>query len=143
MCCKLLLLTMVVSGGGCVGSQDSESGRVGPGLDRAALIAELKQSGHAVETKGPIVQPFLSMPGQLLNIDGTDVQTFEYDSAKSIQIEVAKISPNGSTVGETRIGWVEPPHFYSKGTLLVLYVGINQQTLTVLESVLGPQIAGE
>jgi hypothetical protein len=56
---------------------------------------------------------------------------------------VAKIAPDGSAIGDTRIGWVEPPHFFRKGKLLVLYVGNNHQVTRALEPVVGHQIAGE
>jgi membrane-associated protease RseP (regulator of RpoE activity) len=107
------------------------------------FIENLKRAGHAVEAKGPVVQPFLSVPGQFVSIDGSDVQTFEYDSEKAAKAAVAKIAPDGSTVGDTRIGWVEPPHFFRKGRLLVLYVGKNEQVTRALKPVLGDQIAGK
>ncbi len=141
--CDVLLISLLLSGAGCVRSQDSESGQAGAESTRATFIEDLKKAGHAVEAKGPVVQPFLSVPGQFVSIDGSDVQTFEYDSEKSAKAAVAKIAPDGSTIGETRIGWVEPPHFFRKGKLLVLYVGKNPQVTRALEPVVGHQIAGE
>jgi len=38
--------------------------------------------------------------------------------------------------------WVGPPHFYKVEKLIVLYVGENEDTIGILESVLGPQFAG-
>jgi membrane-associated protease RseP (regulator of RpoE activity) len=122
---------------------DSESGQTDAESNRAMFIENLKRAGHAVEAKGPVVQPFLSVPGQFVSIDGSDVQTFEYDSEKAAKAAVAKIAPDGSTVGDTRIGWVEPPHFFRKGRLLVLYVGKNEQVTRALKPVLGDQIAGK
>jgi membrane-associated protease RseP (regulator of RpoE activity) len=121
----------------------SESGQTDAESNRAMFIENLKRAGHAVEAKGPVVQPFLSVPGQFVSIDGSDVQTFEYDSEKAAKAAVAKIAPDGSTVGDTRIGWVEPPHFFRKGRLLVLYVGKNEQVTRALKPVLGDQIAGK
>jgi hypothetical protein len=40
------------------------------------------------------------------------------------------------------VEWVAPPHFYSGGKLLVLYVGDKQRTLEALDLLLGPQFAG-
>jgi hypothetical protein len=140
--CGALLISLLASGAGCVKS-DSESGQTDAESNRAMFIENLKRAGHAVEAKGPVVQPFLSVPGQFVSIDGSDVQTFEYDSEKAAKAAVAKIAPDGSTVGDTRIGWVEPPHFFRKGRLLVLYVGKNEQVTRALKPVLGDQIAGK
>ena len=140
---SLVTVGLVMGGAACVESQDSNTGGSGLQLDRAAFIEDLKKSGHTVETKGTVVQPFLSIQGQFVSIDGADVQTFEYASESAAKAEAAKISPDGSTVGNTRIGWVEPPHFFRKGKLLVLYAGKNQNVTQILTALLGPQSAGE
>lgn len=44
--------------------------------------------------------------------------------------------------GSTVVEWVATQHFYSAGTLLVLYVGDEQRTLDALERLLGPPFAG-
>lgn len=140
----LAVVALFVSGSACAVSQDSDSGKEGGSkLDRAAFVAELEKTGHVVESKGPVVQPFLSIQGQFVSIDGNDVQTFEYANETAVKAAAAKISSDGSTVGDTRIGWVEPPHFFRKGKLLVLYVGADRKVRESLESVLGPQIAGQ
>ena len=140
---RALALIVVASGTACVESQDSNTNGSRSQLDRGAFVAELKKIGHIVESKGPITQPFLSVPGQFVSIDGNDVQTFEYANETALKAAVAKISPDGSTVGNTRIGWVEPPHFFKKGKLLVLYVGVSQNVTQTLNAALGPQVAGE
>ncbi|TKB78602.1 MAG: hypothetical protein E8D45_04305 [Nitrospira sp.] len=140
----LALIAFVVSGFACAVSQDSDTGKEGGSrMDRAAFVAELKKAGHVVESKGPVVQPFMSIQGLFLGIDGNDVQTFEYASETAAKTEAGKIAPDGSTVGDTRIAWVEPPHFFRKEKLLVLYVGVDRKVRESLEFMLGPQIAGE
>ena len=44
--------------------------------------------------------------------------------------------------GSTVVEWVATPHFYSAGTLLVLYVGDERRTLDALQRLLGPPFAG-
>jgi hypothetical protein len=140
---RALVLIVIASGTACLGSQDSNTEGNGSQPDRAAFVAELKKLGHVVESKGTIMQPFLSVPGLFVSIDGNDVQTFEYANEMALKTAVAGISPDGSTVGDTRIGWVEPPHFFKKGKLLVLYVGVSQNVTETLNAALGPQVAGE
>jgi len=40
------------------------------------------------------------------------------------------------------VSWVEPPHFFKSGNLIVLYVGEESSILEALHEILGPQIAG-
>jgi hypothetical protein len=40
------------------------------------------------------------------------------------------------------ITWIATPHFFSSGRLLVLYVGDNNEILSMLEQLLGPQFTG-
>ena len=56
---------------------------------------------------------------------------FTHESPAAAQAEADVVNSTGFTVGTTSISWVAPPHFYLKGSLLVLYVGVN-----------GPQFAG-
>jgi hypothetical protein len=41
------------------------------------------------------------------------------------------------------VAWVDTPHFYSAGRIIVLYVGSDEEILVLLEQVLGPQCAGK
>jgi hypothetical protein len=45
------------------------------------LINALKTRGKKVRRKGRVEQPFLSVKGQIITIDGEDVQVFEYRTA--------------------------------------------------------------
>jgi hypothetical protein len=40
------------------------------------------------------------------------------------------------------ITWIEPPHFFRKERVLVLYIGSDATVLKALHDVLGPQFAG-
>ena len=110
--------------------------------DYAGLTGALEAAGESVEPGGPVEQPFLSEPGQILRVNGMDVQVFEYESAEQLEADAAKISPEGGSTDTTMITWMATPHFFKSGQLLVLYVGDDAGTLNVLESVLGEQFAG-
>ncbi len=134
-------LCMVLAG---LGSCRSD-GRLdeGPAMDRDKLIQDLRAAGSAIETVGEISQPFFSVKGMIIKVDGADVQVFQYPDVSTARAEARKVSPDGSTVGRTRIGWVAPPHFYRKGRLIVVYVGNSLSVLKALQAVLGPQFAGK
>jgi len=38
---------------------------------------------------------------------------------------------------------MDAPHFYKTGRIIVLYVGSDEQILTLLQSVMGAQFAGQ
>ena len=107
-----------------------------------ALIRELRNKGATVDMVGSFTQPFLSAPGQILRVNGEDMQVFECENAAAAQGEAARVSPDGSSVGTTIITWVSTPRFYRSGEIIIVYVGSRRELISLLESVLGPQFAG-
>ena len=108
----------------------------------ANLLAKLREHGASVEIVGPISQPFFTPEGRVISVDGQEVQVFEFSSEEEMEIAAETISPDGSSIGTSMISWVAAPHFYKSGKLVVLYVGDEDGVVQVLETVLGPQIAG-
>ncbi len=106
------------------------------------LAAALRENGSTVDSVGPISQPFFAPEGRVIRVDGHEVQVFEFTIEQDAQSAAETISPDGSTVGTSSILWVEAPHFYKSGKLIVLYVGEEDAVVDVLEIVLGAQIAG-
>lgn len=105
------------------------------------LHEALRAAGASVEVGGPMRQEFFGVPGQVLTINGTDVQVFEYAGPEEAQADAAQVAPDGSSVGLTMIMWVAPPHFYALGRLIVLYVGDDAAITLLLEGALGPPFA--
>lgn len=110
--------------------------------DYDSLVASLEARGAEVEYKEEIFQDFLSVDGKVITVNGIDVQVFEYADAVEAQAEAAQIPPDGSSFATIMVTWIDDPHFYQQGSLIVLYVGSDQATLDLLESVLGTQFAG-
>lgn len=137
----IAILTLVAYGIGCAGEKlpTSNGGQVS---DYASLTDNLRKAGATVEPAGEVTQPFFSVQGKVITVRGSDVQVFEYENATAADNEAALVSPDGSSVGTSMIGWVAPPHFYKAGKLIVLYVGESESVIGALESVLGSQIAG-
>lgn len=111
-------------------------------LDTTALIESLRNRGAAVEVGGPVSQPFFSVPGQILRVNGGDVQTFEYASEAEAGADAARVSPDGLTIGTTMVSWIATPHFFRGGRVLALYVGDDETVLGPLQAVMGAQFAG-
>jgi hypothetical protein len=118
----------------------------GPGDDEElgynSVLQRLRQDGLAAEPAGPLSQPFLSVPGRLIAVGDEQVQVFEYADERSAQADAARISPDGSKVGNTHVDWFRPVHFYRRGHVLAVYVGDRPDIKTALERLLGPQFAG-
>ncbi len=105
------------------------------------LIDALRAAGATVESGGPIRQTFFSVEGQIIKVNGADVQVFEYDSPAAAGAEAETISGDGSQIGTTMVTWVDTPHFYQTDNHIVLYVGSDEQIAGLLEAALGAPIA--
>ena len=136
----LFMLTFWIAG--CTTQQPSVTSDSVPVTDYVSLVDNLRTAGATVEFVEEILQPFFSVKGNLIIVNGGHVQVFEYADSGSADTEAALVSPDGSSVGTTMMGWIAAPHFYKTGRLIVLYVGDNTAVINVLEAVIGSQFAG-
>ncbi len=145
-----IVFMLTVLGTGCASPQPSPSptplppivSHGGPVTDYISLFDNLRAAGATVEPAGDISQPFFSVKGNAITVNGENVQVFEYADAATAEAEAAFVSADGSSIGTTMVSWVAAPHFYKTGRLIVLYVGDNEAVINVLETVLGSQFAG-
>jgi hypothetical protein len=105
-------------------------------------MTQLRGQGVKAERAGEVSQPFFSVKGQGINVNGENVQVFFYESPGVAEAEAKLVSPDGGSVGTNMMSWMAPPHFYRKGELIALYVGREQAVVDALVAVLGPQFAG-
>lgn len=138
----LLLVTFAAASASCSALRGARGSEPSPPHGHQDLVDALRADGYVVESLGPISQPFFQPEGQLLSVDGHEVQVFEYSSEEYALVAAESVSPDGSSVGTTMVSWIGPPHFFRSGTLIVLYVGDDATALRALQTVLGPQIAG-
>ncbi len=135
------ILMLGAYGVGCV-SEEPPVSRSSPVTDYVSLIDNLRQAGATVEPAGEMTQPFFAVTGNIIVVNGGDVQVFEYADVDTAEAEAELVSPDGSSVGTSMIGWVATPHFYKTDRLIVLYVGDSEAVTDALEAVLGQQFAG-
>lgn len=114
----------------------------GPVTDYVSFIDMLRSMGKDVKPAGEITQEFFSVSGNAVAVNGEQIQVFEYPSSNEANMDSKKVSPDGSSIGTTMVMWAEPAHFYQKERIIVLYVGKNQETISLLDSILGRQFAG-
>ena len=98
--------------------------------------------GATVDPAGTISQPFFIPQGQLLTVNGKDVQAFEFASEVEAGAIVETVSADGSSVGRSMISRVAPPHFYGDGRLIIVYVGSDSGVIKALKEAMGSQFAG-
>lgn len=116
--------------------------------DTGSLISTLRQSGLQVsqDEYTTLRQPFLSVPGHLLLVNGQRVESYDYSSASAVKTDAGHIAKDACLVttphGQVMMDWPGPPHVFSKGNVIVLYAGTDATILKALKSALGPQIAG-
>lgn len=109
---------------------------------QARLIKDLSAAGADVELGDSVEQAFFIVKGRILRVNGADVQVFEYESAEAMEADAAQVSPDGGSIGTSMVMWVETPHFFKSGDMLVLYVGEDTAVLDLLMGALGEQFAG-
>jgi len=111
--------------------------------DYVSLIDNLRAAGATVGPAGDVTQPFFSVKGYVIKVNGEDVQVFEYSDEAAVEAEAELVSPDGSSIGTSMVSWIAPPHFYKAGRIIVLYVGENPAITETLEIALGKQFAGQ
>ena len=98
--------------------------------------------GGEVELGDTVEQAFFTVAGQILKVNGKDVQVFEYESPEKMEADAAQVASDGGSIGTSMVTWVEPPHFLKSGRVLVLYVGEDKAVIDLLKGALGEQFAG-
>ncbi len=106
------------------------------------FIEKLYSSGAAIEITDQITQPYLSIQGKVVMVNGKEVKVFEYPDAATLEAEASTISSDAGYMGATRVSWNDKPNFYKKGRMLVIYLGSDAEIMRILEGILGKMFAG-
>lgn len=125
---------------------------IGPVTDLDSFVQALEGAGYEVREGQPWENALFPVPGQEVFIGGARVIVFEYPTDGELSRWASGVTDHGWGIPAgpygTHVEWVGPPHFFSAGTLLALYIGEWQRTregeraLEALELVLGPKFAG-
>ncbi len=136
------LLTVLLLLVACNGQQQSVETEGVSAVDFDGLVNRQQAAGATVGMAGTVSQPFFTPEGQVITVNGQDVQLFEYENAADAKTEADLVSPDGSSVGTSIMSWIATPHFYNSGKFIVLYVGNHNDTIELLDVALGLQFAG-
>lgn len=136
------LLLFALSLSACGGAASPNPDSQGEVTDYASLVAALQAAGTTVEEAGEVEQAFFGPTGQIIQVNGQDVQVFEYPDAESAEAEAAMVAPDGGSIGTTMVSWIATPHFFKAEKIIVLYVGDDAEVIELLIGALGEQFAG-
>jgi len=140
----MVLLTVLFALTGCGSGPTAVPNEAAPSTeDQASFIAGLQSAGATVEVADSLIQEFFTPEGTIIKVNGQDLQVFEYETAEAMEDEASQVAPDGGSVGTSMMTWMDAPHFYKAGRIIVLYVGSDRDTLDLLERVIGPQFAGQ
>jgi len=112
--------------------------------DYSSLVAAIKSRGILVENIDEIAaeSSSFSVPTRVISVGGADLQVFEFQGESDAKAATQTVSEDGTEIGTSIIRWIGPPHFYTQGKIVVLYVGENSEITSLLEDLLGLQFAG-
>lgn len=140
----MILLIVAFPLSGCGSGATSAPPTTTPSVeDQASLLAGLRAAGATAEVGESVVQDFFTPEGQIIRVNGQDLQVFEYEKVEAMESEASQVAPDGGSVGTSMMMWMDAPHFYKAGRIIILYVGSDQGTLDLLAQVVGPQFAGQ
>lgn len=119
------------------GAQAEDGPQAGQAGDLESLIEALREAGYEVHTLGEIEDPFFEGAAQAIEVNGHYVQVYAFGTEAQAAEAAATVSGGGTIIGQSIVDWIEPPHFYEHGTLLVIYAGSDEAVLQGLQAQLG------
>lgn len=116
----------------------------GMATDYSSLVNAIQSRGVLVEHIDEIASESssFSVPIHVISVGGADVQIYEFASESDAKTASLTVSEDGTEIGLSIIRWMDEPHFYTNGKLIVQYIGHNPEIMNLLESFLGKQFAG-
>lgn len=106
-----------------------------------SFIEELKTANYKIVVVEPAVNEvkhtFFSVYPKYIDVGKERVSIYEFDNPSTAGDQAKTISNDGYSIGNAEISWVDTPHFFVKGNLIVGYIGNDKKLLGELEKILG------
>lgn len=103
--------------------------------DLDEVMRVLNATGATLKLGDTVENDYLSVTGQILSINGEEVQFYTYNSAEDVDLQASQIPDTADP--EDR------PHVYLMGRMLVFYTGGDPGVRDLLEDVLGARATAE
>ena len=104
------------------------------------LVQTLRGAGAMASTVGHFEQPFFSVRGVIVEVEGVSLLVMEYPSEAARWLEARQIAPDGMLIGTRPVTWANSPNFWTWGKTIVLYLGEDTRMVSLLNKVLGPRL---
>lgn len=112
----------------------------------SALLIYLRGLGASIEVEGETPYDFFDAKGRRVKVNTSHIEVFEYANAGAMESAASRVSPDGFRITTERwdvgVSWIYDPHFDKAGRIIVMYIGDNSYTISLLEYALGKQFAG-
>jgi penicillin-binding protein 2 len=89
------------------------------------------------QTDQTVLHPFFAAPGQVIRVDGQDLQVFVYPNATARKSDSARISADGRLIAGEVVNWPVPPSFSSQGNVLTVLLSTNTQLAGRIDRAVG------
>ena len=108
------------------------------------LIKELESKGYKADKIEPAENEtehtFFSVFPQYIDINDRRISVYEFPDTSTADSQAETISEDGYIIGNAMIDWIDKPHFYKQGRLIVGYAGSDNDLLRSLKAILGEPI---
>jgi penicillin-binding protein 2 len=103
-----------------------------------ARTAQLLGKTLTVEqTDRTILHPFFRVPGQVVLVNGQELQVFVYPDAAERKSDSARISADGRLIAGEVVAWPAPPRFASAGNVLAVLLSPDARLAGRVERAIG------
>jgi hypothetical protein len=113
-------------------------------MDTQRLVQMLKNKGYEVikpvKDNEPALQSLFSVYPTYYKVNGKDLGIYEFKDKESALKDSKTITKDGNIIGHGILEWVDNPHFYQKGKIIVSYIGSDFKLINDLEAILGKSI---
>ena len=129
-----------------------------PVMDYSRLLRSLRYYGaSSIEEYERIGwRYFRDTRGRRVEVNGSGMEVYEFNNATAMEAEASAVSADGSLLSRCNCHWTcmcwhegfdwtgtpGTPHFYKGGRIIVIYIGDNTSTISLLVKALGEQFAG-
>jgi len=107
------------------------------------LKSSLQQAGVTIREGDKIPADLFNIQGQVLFINGGEIEVYEFQSQKEREIISGGIKAEGRVVEGEMIPWDTRPTVWGSGSLIVLYRGYDGGIILLLSGLIGDPITYE
>lgn len=84
-----------------------------------------------------VIHPYFRVPGQIVHVNGQDLQVFVYPDETARKSDTARISADGKLIAGEVANWPSPPRFASSGNVLAVLLTSDTRLAGRVERAIG------